>query len=326
MKRISYFILPFFLIISCKGAQDQTQSGAQKEQILSENQKGLDELIQLALAEGDSASEELLGVKVEVDKNEKRKKIKEQLIEEFDKDGDGKLNKEEIIVAKAAIKENAKKRKKEIKKNIIAKNDLDGDGELSANEKQEFLEKKVNEHKEKRENVRKALNDKCGILKDELKDLAELRQELQEQIQEQVAEQLGKTKQQREEIAKMIEEFKASIDIFKEGDMSAKEIKDQMIKFHEEAKTEIEGIKVEHQEVFKQLKEQIAKEREEILTQHVELFKCHKDALVELKKQESGTKPQGEKEKKIEKDKEFEKAKNPNKVKEKEHQQESEDK
>ncbi len=60
------------------------------------------------------------------------RKLPPEVIEKFDKDGDGKLNEEEREAAKAGRKEMMEARKKE----MIAKFDTDGDGELSEEERE----------------------------------------------------------------------------------------------------------------------------------------------------------------------------------------------
>ncbi len=57
-----------------------------------------------------------------------------EIIEKFDKDGDGKLNEDE----RAAAKEAMKGREEEFKKKMLEKFDKDGNGELSEEEKEEM--------------------------------------------------------------------------------------------------------------------------------------------------------------------------------------------
>lgn len=64
-----------------------------------------------------------------------------EVIEKFDKDGDGKLNEEEREAAKQAMKEKHEAHKKE----ILAKYDTDGDGELSEDERKAMWKDKAKE-------------------------------------------------------------------------------------------------------------------------------------------------------------------------------------
>ena len=69
-------------------------------------------------------------------------KLPPEILEKFDKDGDGKLNEEEREAAKAARGEMEANRKKE----MLAKFDKDGDGKLSEEEKKaahEAMKKKM---------------------------------------------------------------------------------------------------------------------------------------------------------------------------------------
>lgn len=59
------------------------------------------------------------------------RKVPPRILEKFDADGDGKLNKEEREAAKAARGERMKERKQE----MLEKFDKDGDGELNDEEK-----------------------------------------------------------------------------------------------------------------------------------------------------------------------------------------------
>jgi len=67
-------------------------------------------------------------------KDRPHRDIPPEVIEKFDKDGDGKLNEEERQAARAAGKERMEAKRKE----MIAKFDKDGDGELSDDEKAEM--------------------------------------------------------------------------------------------------------------------------------------------------------------------------------------------
>ena len=67
-------------------------------------------------------------------KDRPHRDIPPEVIEKFDKDGDGKLNEEERQAARAAGKERMEAKRKE----MIAKFDKDGDGELSEAERAEM--------------------------------------------------------------------------------------------------------------------------------------------------------------------------------------------
>ena len=60
-------------------------------------------------------------------KGHRDRPLSREIIEKFDKDGDGKLNEQE----RAAAKEAMKAREEAFKKEMLAKFDKDGDGELS---------------------------------------------------------------------------------------------------------------------------------------------------------------------------------------------------
>lgn len=64
------------------------------------------------------------------------RKLPPEILEKFDKDGDGKLNEEERAAAKAAREEMMEARKKE----MLGKFDKDGDGELNGEEKEAMKE------------------------------------------------------------------------------------------------------------------------------------------------------------------------------------------
>jgi len=98
-------------------------------------------------------------------------KLPPEIIEKFDKDGDGKLNEEEHAAAKAARGEMEADRKKE----MIAKFDKDGDGTLNEEEKtaaREEMKKKMLEKfdkdgdgvlsEEERAEMRKAMPPRPG--------------------------------------------------------------------------------------------------------------------------------------------------------------------
>lgn len=69
-------------------------------------------------------------------KDRPHRDIPPEIIEKFDKDGDGKLNQEEREAAKAARERMMEAKKKE----MIAKFDKDGDGKLSEEEEQAMRE------------------------------------------------------------------------------------------------------------------------------------------------------------------------------------------
>ncbi len=69
-------------------------------------------------------------------KDRPHRDIPPEVIEKFDKDGDGKLNEEERQAARAAGKERMEAKRKE----MIAKFDKDGDGKLSEEEEQAMRE------------------------------------------------------------------------------------------------------------------------------------------------------------------------------------------
>ncbi|MFD2257671.1 hypothetical protein ACFSSA_13390 [Luteolibacter algae] len=90
-----------------------------------------------------------------------------EVIEEFDKDGDGKLNEEERQAARAAHKEMMEARKKE----VLKKFDADKDGKLNESEKEAMKA----EHKKRM--LEKFDTDKDGELNDDEKKA--MREEMQ---------------------------------------------------------------------------------------------------------------------------------------------------
>lgn len=72
----------------------------------------------------------------EAKKDRQQRKLPPEIIERFDKDGDGKLNEEEREAAKAARKEMMKNRRAE----MLEKFDKDGDGELNEEERKAMRE------------------------------------------------------------------------------------------------------------------------------------------------------------------------------------------
>jgi Ca2+-binding EF-hand superfamily protein len=94
-----------------------------------------------------------------------RRELPPEIIKRFDKDGDGKLNKEEMAAAKAAREERMKAQKEE----MLKKFDKDGDGKLSEEER-----KAMHEELKKRA-IEKFDKDGDGELNEE--ERAEMRKE-----------------------------------------------------------------------------------------------------------------------------------------------------
>jgi len=97
---------------------------------------------------------------------EGKRKMPEEMLKKFDKDGDGKLSEEEKAAAKAAIDE----KRPELKANMLEKFDKDKDGKLSDEEKAE-MKKAMEERRAemKKKMLEKFDKDKDGKLSDEEK-------------------------------------------------------------------------------------------------------------------------------------------------------------